>query len=65
MIRVSVHLKSQSQPIEYPQAVNTYQKMGLFCVYLESEKVHKFPLQNIWRIVEDYGDHGRSEPEGG
>ena len=64
MIKVKVQLKSQSQPIDYPQVLNTYQKLDMFCIYLEGEVVHKFPLQNIWRVVEDYGYHGRSGSKG-
>ena len=60
MIKVTVHLREQSQPIEYPEVVNTYQKGDLYCVYLEGEIVHKFPLEHIWRVIEDYGFHGRA-----
>lgn len=62
-MKVAVQLKGQSQPIEYDQVVNTYQKSDMFCVYLKSETVHKFPMQNIWRIVEDYGYHGQRQCE--
>ena len=56
---VVVHLKEQSQPIVYDNVVNTYQKLDMFCVYLEDEFVHKFPMQAIWRVIEEYGSHGR------
>lgn len=54
MISVRVELTETSQAIEL-EAVNTYTKGALFCVYLGSGKgVQKFPLANIWRITEDY-----------
>ena len=39
---------------EYLEAKNTYTKGPLFCVYTNDE-VHKYPLNTIWRIVEDFG----------
>jgi hypothetical protein len=51
MIGVQVHLLSQSQPIER-EAINTYTKDGLFCVYLRDGTVEKYPLVGIFRIVE-------------
>ena len=63
MIRVSVQLQDSSQPIEHTDVINTYQKGDLWCVYVDGEKVYKYPVVNIWRIVEEYGYHGRqSEP---
>ena len=58
-MKVKLQLKSTSQPIEYNNALNTYTKDGFYCVYLEDETVHKFPLENIFRTVEGYGYHGR------
>jgi len=58
-MKVIVHLKTQSQPIEYSDVVNTYQKGDLFCVYREDETVHKFPVGDLFRVIEDYGYHGR------
>lgn len=52
-MNVKVHLLSQSQPVER-SAVNTYTKDGLYCVFLESGEVEKYPLCNIFRAVEDY-----------
>lgn len=51
---IKVHLLSQSQSIEYLNVKNTYTKSGLFCVYLSDGKVHKYPMVNIFRIVEEY-----------
>lgn len=54
MIEVMVHLKESSQKIIH-KAENTYTKGRLFCVYVKDEnKVYKYPMDNIWRIVEEY-----------
>lgn len=58
-IKVTVHLKTQSQPIVYKEVINTYQKGDLFCVYLAKEISIKFPIADIFRIEEDYGYHGQ------
>jgi len=61
-ITVSVQLTESSQPIVHENVINTYQKGTLWCVYTEDETVYKYPIANIWRIVEGYGYHGR-EPK--
>jgi len=61
-MRVVVQLKATSQPLEY-NAINTYQKESLFCIYTYDGLVYKFPIENIWRIVEQYGDHGTNIKE--
>jgi len=52
-MKVSVHLVSQSKPIEYPDIKNTYTKDGLFCLYSDGQ-VEKYPLVNIFPITESY-----------
>jgi hypothetical protein len=52
MMQVKIELKETSQPIIL-NANNTYTKGSLFCVYADG-KVQKFPLDNIWRVTEDY-----------
>ena len=59
MINVIVHLKTQSQPIEHNEVVNTYQKGDLYIVYTSNEKSYKYPIADIFRVIEDYGHHGR------
>jgi hypothetical protein len=59
MISVTVHLKDQSQPIVHERVINTYQKGDMFTLYCEGEKSYKYPICNIWRVIEDYGYHGR------
>lgn len=53
-LRISVHLLSQSQAIEYDGCKNSYTKDGLFCVYTSENIVHKYPMVNIFRIIENY-----------
>jgi hypothetical protein len=54
---VEVWLDKTSEPITH-KAKNTYQKGDLFCVYTTDGKVYKYPISNIFRIVEGYGTHG-------
>lgn len=57
MMKVRVELKETSQAIEL-DAKNAYVKGNFYCVYLDNEKVQKFPIGNVWRVTEDYGSHG-------
>ena len=61
MITVIVQFKESSQPIIYEDVINTYQKGALFVVYTKDEKSYKHPIDTIWRIVEEYGYHGRKD----
>ncbi len=54
IMKIKVHLLSQSKPIEYEDVKNAYTKSGLYCVYLKNNQVHKYPLCNVFRIEEDY-----------
>ena len=56
---VQLHLYSQSEPIIYESVKNTYQKGDLFCILhcdnaTNSLQVDKFPIQHIFRIIEEY-----------
>lgn len=62
-LTVSVQLKESSQPIVYLDVLNTYQKGDLFVVYTAGEISYKHPISSIWRIIEDYGYHGRGKDE--
>jgi len=57
MKKVEVWLDETSEPIIHI-AHNTYTKGYLYCVYAGDDKVYKYPVQHIFRIVEDYGTHG-------
>ena len=54
MKTVKVHLKHQSNEMEFKNVINTYQKGDLFCVLTKQKQVYKFPVQDIFRIIEDY-----------
>lgn len=54
MISVRVELKETSQALEL-EAVNTYTKGPFYCVY-DGARVQKFPLENIWRVTEQYSN---------
>lgn len=51
---VYIHMQSQSHPIVRENVTNSYTKDGLFCLYLTNGKVEKYPLCNIFKIVEEY-----------
>ncbi len=53
-MNIKVHLTSQSSPIEYEYVKNAYTKDGMYCLYLESGIVHKYPCVNIFRVEEGY-----------
>ena len=50
-MRISVHLLSQSLPIERDGVTNAYVKAGMYCLMLP-DRVEKYPLVNIFRVVE-------------
>ena len=53
-MKIKIQLKESSSVIEYPEVKNTYEKGPLFCIYTGDE-VHKYPVESIWRIVEEFG----------
>lgn len=53
-MNVKIDLKETSQAITYTNVKNTYTKGPFYCVYCDN-KVTKIPIDNIFRIVEDYG----------
>ena len=56
-MKVKLFLTEASQPIEYIDVKNTYQKGEMFCIYFNG-LVHKFPIQHIWRVEETYSKEG-------
>lgn len=53
-MKVDIHLKSAGAPKPYTNAKTTYVKEGFYCIQLADGKVHKYPAENIFRVVEDY-----------
>lgn len=56
-MNVLVHYKDASTPILYKDVENTYVKGPFFVVLVktkETRTVYKHPVDNIWRVQEDY-----------
>lgn len=51
-MKSQVHLISQSKPIEHKDVVNVYIKNGMYCLLFEDKKVYKYPMVNIFRVIE-------------
>jgi hypothetical protein len=63
IVLVRVQLKETSQPINH-SAVTTYTKGAFFCVLRPDDTVVKYPVADIWRVIEDYGYHlGDNDPK--
>jgi hypothetical protein len=56
-MKVKIKLQKTSQPPNYDNVENTYQKGDFYCIYLADETVKKFPIQDIFSITEDYVEH--------
>ena len=54
-MNVKVRLKSASQPIEHETA-GGYEKGSFYCVPVGTTTV-KYPIGDIFSVVEDYGYH--------
>jgi hypothetical protein len=54
-ITVKVWLKESAQPIIF-EATITYQKGDMYCI-CDGVTVSKFPMNTIFRVVEDYYSH--------
>jgi hypothetical protein len=52
-MNIKIDLKESSSPLVFDNAKNSYTKGSLFCIY-QDNKVTKIPLDNIWRVVEEY-----------
>lgn len=54
LMNVFIALKETSQTIEHEDVKNTYTKGPFYCVYTSQDQVIKYPIDNIWRVTEDY-----------
>jgi len=56
-MNTQVHLLSQSYALKHLNIIKAYIKDGVYCILIQiagEKKVYKYPLCNIFRIVEDY-----------
>jgi len=52
---IKVHNVDQSQPMIFHDVDNTYVKEGFFCIVMRHKnEVQKFPVHNIFRVIEPY-----------
>ena len=57
---IEVWLNASDFPIVHTNS-RGYQKDLLFCVFeLDNKRVFKYPIDHIWRIMEDYPDEQRA-----
>jgi hypothetical protein len=64
-MRVKIHTQQSSTPVTYPDAECIFEKCSMMCVVFTGEHgrtTHKYPIQNIFRIENDYPvvDHGKN-----
>ncbi len=65
-MKIWVSLFKTSQPISHEEVTNTFQKGNFYCVYVEARNlVYKYPIGNIFRVVEDYEGEIYKSPPGG
>lgn len=57
MKKVEVWLMETSEPLVH-DAKHTYTKGLLYCIYCENGSVVKYPIDHLFRVIEDYGTHG-------
>ena len=56
-MKVEIHTKASNNLIVYENALFAYQKLDMYCVgFMDNKirKVHKYPLNDLFRSVEDY-----------
>lgn len=53
-MKVGLTLKDTSKTLWFDEVSNTYEKGSFYCIYI-NEKVNKFPINDIFSIIEDYG----------
>ncbi len=54
IMKIEIHLLSQSKAIVYENVKNAYTKDGMYCIYKEDGIVDKYPMVNIFRVRESY-----------
>jgi len=51
-MQVTIELLWQTQPLMFDKVRDTYQRGDMFCIHLLDDVIHKFPVQNIYRVTE-------------
>lgn len=54
---VKIWLKETANAIVYKDIDNAYQKGDFYCLHRPDKIAIKYPIANIWRIVEDHSDN--------
>ena len=54
-MRVGLTLHETSQTLWFENVRNTYEKGSFYCLYTDGQ-VNKFPITDIFSVIEDYGD---------
>ena len=61
---VKIHNKDQGQSMIFDCVDNTYVKAGFYCIVRKDRnEVQKFPVQNIFRVIEPYYPSGLTAEE--
>jgi len=51
---IQIRMHSSSSPICLKKISTTYQKGDLFCVRFATGRIQKYPIMNIFDIIEDW-----------
>ena len=54
MKKLLLWLDKTSQPLIYNDIKNCYEKGSFYCILDNTNIVHKYPINKIWRIIETY-----------
>lgn len=52
MLKIEVHLYTQSLPAVHENVRNAYQKGSLYCIMQQDGVVVKYPIEHIFRVKE-------------
>lgn len=61
-MKIEIQRNETSFPIVYENVLNTYTKGPMYCILIEKDEkrtTHKYPLESIFRVIEDYNESRR------
>ena len=62
-MKIEIQREESSLPIVYDNVLNAYTKGKLYCVLFTNKdgkrQTHKYPINSIFRVVEDYPETKR------